>query len=306
MPAVPRAVRLRRGIIAALLTVPLALTACAAGQASPDEASASPSPRETVQALDGSFEVENGRSLALSCLGEGTPTVVYDAGTGTGGIGTLARSAPVKSLSSRTRVCSYDRAGTGRSDPAPDRARTVDDLVEDLHALLEVAGIDGPFILVGSSGGGFDVYHYAGRYPDEVVGLVMDDVPAPMADMPATEVPAWDSPDNPEHMDYVLFEHQLAVERLPIPPIPVTVLWATDGQSATEAEQALWLEGSSDPISVAVQSGHDIMHGNPTAVADAISTMLAALGRLTAPAGANAYSPASPPSRWPNDRPSPR
>ncbi|MCR2809057.1 MULTISPECIES: alpha/beta hydrolase [unclassified Microbacterium] len=183
----------------------------------------------------------------------------------------------VKSLAKTTRVCAYDRAGTGRSDPPPDRARTVDDLADDLHTLLDAAEVSGPYLLVGSSSGGFDVYHYAGRFPDEVAGIVMDDVPAPKADMPATEVPAWDSPDNPEHMDYVLFEHQLAVDRLPIPAIPVTVLWATHGQSPSQEEHALWLKGSSKPVSIAVESGHDIMGGNPAAVADAIADMLASL-----------------------------
>ena len=167
--------------------------------------------------------------------------------------------------------------GSARAHPAPDRPRTVDDLADDLHALLAAADVEGPYLLVGSSGGGFDVYHYAGRYPADVIGLVMDDVPAPQAAIPPSEVPAWDSAENPEHMDYVLFEHQLAVERLPIPPIPVTVLWATNGQSATQDDQALWMEGSSEPVSIAVPSGHDIMHGNPTAVADAISDMLEAL-----------------------------
>jgi pimeloyl-ACP methyl ester carboxylesterase len=227
--------------------------------------------------LEGSFEVEDGRSLALKCSGEGAPTVIYDAGTGSSGIEALRGALPVKALASSTRVCTYDRAGTGASDPAPDRVRTVDDLVDDLHALLAAANVAPPYVLVGSSGGGFDVFHYAGRHPDEVVGLVMDDVPSPQAAIPASDVPAWDAPDNPEHMDYVLFEHQLAVDRLPIPAIPVTVLWATHGQSATQADQDLWLEGSSDPQSIAVESGHDIMHGDPGAVADAIEQMLASI-----------------------------
>ena len=68
-----------------------------------------------------------------------------------------------------------------------------------------------------------------------------------------------------------------AVDRLPIPAIPVTVLWATHGQSATQDDQALWLEGSSLPLSIAVESVHTVMNGNPNAVADAISDMLAAL-----------------------------
>jgi pimeloyl-ACP methyl ester carboxylesterase len=239
-----------------------------------------PSPTASTVGINGSFEIEDGRSLALKCWGEGEPTVIYDAGTGTSGIQTLERSAllQVQTLSETTRVCTYDRAGTGASDPAPDQQpRTVDDLVDDLHALLETAGVGPPYLLVGSSGGGFDVYHYAGRHPDEVVGIVMDDVPGPQADMPPDEVPAWDSSDNPERMDYVLFEHQLAVDRLPIPAIPVTVLWATKGQSATQDDQDLWLEGSSNPTSSAVDSVHDIMHNNPTAVADAIAGMLASI-----------------------------
>ena len=268
----------RAAVIAfALACGALALSACApAADAARGSASASPSASPTIAVLDGDFDVEAGRSLALTCWGEGEPTVVYDAGTGIGGIAPLSQAMPVKALSATTRVCAYDRAGTGASDPAPDHPRTVDDLVSDLHALLAAADIAPPYILVGSSGGGFDIYHYAGRHPDEVVGLVMDDVPSPQAAIPAYDVPAWE-PDNPEHMDYVLFEHQLAVDRLPIPAIPVTVLWATHGQSATQDDQDLWLEGSSDPSPSRCESGHDIMHGNPGAVADAIEQMLASI-----------------------------
>jgi len=260
-----------------MVAAALALMACTSTPPSEGE-EASPSPTPTAAVLEGRFEVEAGRSLAVQCWGEGSPTVIYDAGTGTGGLDSISRAPEVTALSDSTRVCSYDRAGTGGSDPAPDRARTVDDIVDDLHALLAAAEIPAPYLLVGSSGGGFDIYHYAGRYPAEVVGLVMVDVPAPQADIPATEVPPWNSPENPEHMDYVLFEHQLAVERLPIPPIPVTVLFATEGQSNSEEEQGMWLEGSSDPVSVVVSSGHDILGENPTAVAHAIADMLAAAG----------------------------
>lgn len=258
-----------------LAAVVLSLASCAAE--APSETGPIPTATPSVKIIDDSFEVEGGRSLALVCEGEGEPTVIYDAGTGSGGIGVLYEADPLEALSETTRVCAYDRAGTGVSDPAPDRPRTVDDIVEDLHALLAAADVAPPYVLVGSSGGGFDVYHYAGRYPQEVVGLVMDDVPSPQADMPADAVPAWDSSQNPEHVDYVLFEHQAAVDRLPIPPIPVTVLWATNGQSATQDDQDLWLEGSSDPSSIAVESGHDIMHGNPSAVADAIADMIASV-----------------------------
>ncbi|MEO6201162.1 MAG: hypothetical protein ABIX44_08360, partial [Cryobacterium sp.] len=119
---------------------------------------------------------------------------------------------------------------------------------------------------VGSSGGGFNVYHHAGRYPDEVAGLVMLDVPAGQANIPTDEVPAWDSPDNPEHMDYVAIERQMALDRLPIPSIPVTVITASAGQSADPAEQEVWLDGSSDPVHVVLDGGHAIYAFDPAGV----------------------------------------
>ncbi len=241
------------GIRTTMLVAVLALVGCAPTDVIPETAEPSTTPPSSVATVDGSFEVEAGRSLALACVGEGSPTVIYDAGTGTSGIATLSRasqvSAEVQALSSRTRVCSFDRAGIGQSDPAPNRARTVDDLVEDLHALLAEAGVPGPYLLVGSSGRGGNVYHYAGRYPGGggwASSWTMYRPRRPTC-LPL-EVPALDSPDNPEHIHHVLWEHQLAVDRLPIPLIPVTVLWATNGQSETQAEQALWLEGSSDLI----------------------------------------------------------
>jgi pimeloyl-ACP methyl ester carboxylesterase len=48
-------------------------------------------------------------------------------------------------------------------------------MVDDLHALLGVAGIPAPYVLVGHSVGGLLVRLYAGRYPEEVAGLVLVD-----------------------------------------------------------------------------------------------------------------------------------
>lgn len=175
--------------------------------------------------------------LALRCWGDGSPTVLYDAGTGDTGIGEARGSSVIANLAQQNRVCSYDRAGVGASDPAPEEVRSLDDVVDDLHTLLDSAGIAPPYVLVGSSGGAFDVFQQAGRYPDEVVGLVMLDVPAGKPNIAASEVPAWDSPENPEHIDYAAAERQMALQRLPIPAIPVTVVTASAGQSADPAEQ---------------------------------------------------------------------
>lgn len=165
----------------------------------------------------------------------------------------------------------------GASDPAPLQVRSLDDVVDDLQALLSSADIAAPYVLVGSSGGGFDVYQQAGRYPDEVVGLIMLDVPAGQPSIAPTEVPAWDSPENPEHIDYAAAERQMALKRLPIPAIPVTVVTASAGQSADPAEQRVWLEGSSRPVQTVLTGGHDIFNEDPAGVLASIQDLLGAL-----------------------------
>ncbi len=158
---------------------------------------------------------------------------------GDDGLSSWPTRSVMTEMASKTQVCTYDRAGLGESDPAPKRERVLDDAVHDLHQLLAAAKVSGPYILVGSSGGGFNVYHHAGRYPKEVAGLVMLDVPAGQAEMSAEEVKelAWDAPGNPEHMDYVAVERQMALHRLPIPAIPLMVITADAGQSATNPDE---------------------------------------------------------------------
>ena len=81
--------------------------------------------------------------------------------------------------------------------------RTADDAIGDLHALLESAGVEPPYVMVGSSFGGFVATYYAATFADEVVGVVLLDVPAPDATLTAALIPeiAWDHPTNLEHVD---------------------------------------------------------------------------------------------------------
>lgn len=89
----------------------------------------------------------DGRKLHLDCRGSGPVTVVLEAGLNDFSLhwhevqGELARS---------TRVCSYDRAGLGFSDPSP-RPATAEQALDDLEGLLAGAGITGPLLLVGHS-----------------------------------------------------------------------------------------------------------------------------------------------------------
>jgi pimeloyl-ACP methyl ester carboxylesterase len=73
-----------------------------------------------------------------------------------------------------TRVCAYDRAGMGWSDPGP-APRTPAQIAGELHTLLGTAGIPGPYVLVGHSLAGKNLRMFALQHPDEVAGMVLVD-----------------------------------------------------------------------------------------------------------------------------------
>ena len=76
------------------------------------------------------------------------------------------------------RICVYDRANVDRSDDVPG-LRTGESSVTDLHRLLDAAGVEPPYVLLGASFGGLISYSYAATYPDEVVGMVLLDAQIP-------------------------------------------------------------------------------------------------------------------------------
>jgi len=84
----------------------------------------------------------------------------------------------VPEVARTTRVCTYDRAGQGWSDDAPDPQNGMA-AAADLHALLAQAGEDGPYVLVGHSIGGDHALAYAARHPEQVAGMVLLDATDP-------------------------------------------------------------------------------------------------------------------------------
>ncbi len=118
-----------------------------------------------------------GHRLYLDCAGSGSPTVVLEPGAG-------LRSSDLRWITplvaANTRVCVYDRAGRGWSEPAttPQDGAHV---AAGLHTLLERGNEPGPYVLAGHSFGGLYALTFAARYPGEVAGLVLVDSTAPAA-----------------------------------------------------------------------------------------------------------------------------
>lgn len=112
-----------------------------------------------------------GHRLHLYCLGTGTPTVILESAAPGW---SLYWSNVQPPLARTTRVCAYDRAGLGWSERGP-LPRTGQRMAKELHRLLERAGIQGPYVLVGHSLGGLVARLYQHDYPEEVVAMVLVD-----------------------------------------------------------------------------------------------------------------------------------
>ena len=226
-----------------------------------------------------------GRQLYLTCQGEGSPTVVMESG-GRGHSGGWHLVQP--ETARFTRVCAYDRAGTGRSEsvPAHDTAQAIAD---DLHALLANAGTDGPYVLVGHSLGGHLVRTFANRYLDEVVGMVLVDTGH------GDPVARFQSVLTPEEWqlvrDVILHRDQgftlpggldllgpdlgdiplvvLTAGRRDASPLPPDIAERLDQVRLKTQKELLWLSSNSTHIN-AEESGHSIQKDQPELVIEAI------------------------------------
>jgi len=117
----------------------------------------------------------DGFSMHLYCTGTGAPTVILEAGLGDD---SRIWGKVQPELSKLTRVCSYDRAGLGWSDPRPG-PRDSESIADQLHGLLAAARISGPIVLMGHSIAGLHMRVYVSKYRQDIGGVVFVDGATP-------------------------------------------------------------------------------------------------------------------------------
>jgi len=258
-------------LLTLLLVLSLA-TACSADASSSPSATPSSTPPEA-------------HALAMTCQGEGTPTVVLEAGLNTSG-DTFAALADT--LAATTRVCWSDRAGVRGSpalaadaaDPWPGSS------ADALAAELEDRGEAAPYVVLGWSYGGMVAQAFATRHADVTAGVVLEDssVPEQFTD------PAWDDiawVDGGREVDEDTAVSELS--EVDLGDLPVVVLTADE---LTGKLRRLW-EGyherltasSGDAVHArAVGAGHAIHESTPDLVAAAVVDVVEAV-RAEAPLG---------------------
>jgi pimeloyl-ACP methyl ester carboxylesterase len=109
-------------------------------------------------------------AIHLNCVGSGSPTVVFEADLDQ--YGSLSWVPVQERIGELTRACSYDRAGILWSEPGP-LPRDGETIARELSTVLDAAGEEGPYILVGHAFGGAYIRIFAGKYPDDVCGMVL-------------------------------------------------------------------------------------------------------------------------------------
>lgn len=128
----------------------------------------------SAHAPPGALVDVGGHRLHIVCAGpESTdlPTVVLESGVGGWSVQWHAVQNQVGVFA---RVCAYDRAGMGWSEPGPE-PRDGRQIAGELHTLLTNAEVPGPYVLVGASRGGQYVRIFADMFPADTAGLVLVD-----------------------------------------------------------------------------------------------------------------------------------
>ena len=230
-----------------------------------------------------------GYKLAIRCQGQGAPTVIVENGAFPV-IDEIGNSLSAD-VAANWRICTYDRAGTGKSEVGPN-PRDAKQISQELDLLLVTAGETGPFILVSWSIGGLYTPLFAIEHPDQVAGYVFID---PRLSAYQLEVGAdprltayAESLPEPYGEELRAWDQSATQVRDagPLPARPLVVLTAGSPEAIADANTReggydLW-RGSHEDLAESVPAGeqiivdnatHLIWEANPQAVLDAIRTV---------------------------------
>lgn len=245
----------------------------------------------------------DGLSVYLDCRGTGAPTVILEAGFGSGA---ASWGKVLDGVAATTRVCAWDRPGIGSSDPRG--LHGAGDTAADLRAALEGAGEVGPFIVVAHSLGGVYARLFAVAGPpggraattaDAVLALVMLDTYDP--DLGMDEDPALSAESravirrsiadtgaaiqNGEQLDWAATLDELVpVRRTELPTVLLTVdprfRYTNPDPAIVEAEIAAWHRAIADHfpsgrLQIVPNTGHLIHLERPELVLEWIRRVVA-------------------------------
>ena len=279
---------------------------------------------DSSRATDGPHEIVRsseqidigGRSLHMQCWGEpadGEPTVLLI--TGQGPTTTSWESMARAFAGEGHHLCSYDRAGVGGSDPAPEPSRTTEDQVTDLVGLLDAADLQEPVVLAAHSLGSHPAIGLVARAPERVAGVVLiDPLPPRLGAAQRAALPPEDPDEsreladerrfltenlfdparNPEHLLLAASDDEVAAlldEPGPIfgdlptvvlrsPPRPPMPGLPDSYQAATETAldhgfMELAAESTRGTLLEVEDTGHNIHDDQPEVVMDAIRDVMA-------------------------------
>lgn len=234
-----------------------------------------------------------GYRLYVRCMGQGSPTVVFDAGLGED----LTSWDQVQPAVARfTQACAYDRANIAPSDNRPGSIKvSAPQIATELHSLLANAQLPGPYILVGHSLGGLFMQMFACQYPKEVAGMVLVDSthPEQAKRLAAALGPAFSSEasqgfpvEGIGYDDVLAMQAQVDAARSRFPQVPLIVLvrsrYTASAHWTAEQYMQAWMSLQSDlsqlssrgRLVVAQNSGHFIQNDRPDLVIASIHEIL--------------------------------
>jgi len=236
----------------------------------------------------------NGKQVHIDVQGTGGPTVIFEPGLNESYTSFISVK---KEITKSQRTFLYDRIALNRSRPATSAAvcgknrekpvpeRNVENQVADLHALLKMLKIKGPYILVAHSISGFNARVFATTYPKEVAGIVLIDCSYENQEWTEKDIPITGELNYGEIL-YSATQVRKATKLDALRNIPLVVLTA-DYKNRGFQYYSYWLadqnrqaklSGKSKHI-IVENSGHLIQVEHPEAVVNAIQLVTNVLSK---------------------------